>query len=245
MSIVISGVPLNIDVPIVKSGLILNLDAGLSISYPGSGTTWTDISNLFGGGSNATLINGPTYDSANSGSIVFDGADDQANLASPYLVTNNFSVELWCLPSTTHEIDGESTSGTSGTSGQRYIIGAVAAGGSDSGFGISIGTNGVSVYEHAGFYMPCLLSHAATITSFTQVVIVYTNKQPSLYLNGSFVKNGLTSPRANVFLHGSRIGNGDYGFYPGKISSVKYYNRSLSAGEITQNYNALRSRYGL
>jgi len=88
------------------------------------------------------------------------------------------------------------------------------------------------------------LSYAATITSVTQVVVVYTNRQPSLYLNGIFIKNGLTSPRT-VSFPGDKIGFGDYGSYPGTISSVRYYNRSLTAAEISQNFNTLRGRYGI
>jgi hypothetical protein len=58
---------------IVTSGLVLALDAADKNSYPGSGTTWTDLS---GNGNNGTLVNGPTFSSANGGSIVFDGVDD-------------------------------------------------------------------------------------------------------------------------------------------------------------------------
>ena len=54
-------------------GPVLCLDAGSRLSYPGSGTTWTDLS---GNGNTGTLVNGPTYSSANSGAIVFDGVND-------------------------------------------------------------------------------------------------------------------------------------------------------------------------
>jgi hypothetical protein len=64
---------------IVQSGLVLNLDAGVSSSYPTTGTTWTDLS---GSGNNGTLTNGPTYSSANGGSIVFDGSNDYASFTS-------------------------------------------------------------------------------------------------------------------------------------------------------------------
>jgi hypothetical protein len=225
---------------VVQSGLVLNLDAGVSSSYPGSGTTWTDLS----GSGIGTLTNGPTYNSANGGSLSFDGSNDFVDLSS-FSITNNFSVELWFSPEATHEIDTQSTSGIGGVSGQKYIINPVGLSPPDAGSGISVGTNGISVYEHASNYMPCLLSHAATITSFTQVTVVYTNKQPSLYLNGNFVKNGLTSLRTNVYLIRNRIGYGDYGYYQGKISSVKYYNRVLTAAEIQQNFNATRSRFGI
>ena len=58
---------------IVTDGLVLYLDAANNRSYPGSGTTWTDLSR---GGNNGTLTNGPTFNGANGGSIVFDGTND-------------------------------------------------------------------------------------------------------------------------------------------------------------------------
>ena len=87
---------------IVTDGLVLALDAGNPKSYPGSGTTWTDLS---GNGNNGTLTNGPTYSSANGGSIVFDGVDDYAEITDS---SNNFdlggidaTLEFWIyIPST-------------------------------------------------------------------------------------------------------------------------------------------------
>jgi alpha-tubulin suppressor-like RCC1 family protein len=77
---------------IVTNGLVLALDAGNSKSYPGSGTTWTDLTN---NGRNGTLTNGPTYSSANGGSLVFDGIDDFVSSVSNLTLANNFSVSLW------------------------------------------------------------------------------------------------------------------------------------------------------
>jgi hypothetical protein len=64
---------------IITSGLLLNLDAGNTASYPGTGTTWTDLS---GNGYNGTLTNGPTYSSSNGGTIVFDGTNDVASFGN-------------------------------------------------------------------------------------------------------------------------------------------------------------------
>ena len=64
---------------LVTSGLVLCLDAGNPKSYPGSGTTWTDLS---GRGNHGTLVNGPTFNSANGGSIVFDGSNDYVELTA-------------------------------------------------------------------------------------------------------------------------------------------------------------------
>ena len=64
---------------IVTDGLVLCLDAGDRKSYSGSGTTWTDRS---GEGNNGTLVNGPTFDSGNGGSIYFDGGNDDCDIES-------------------------------------------------------------------------------------------------------------------------------------------------------------------
>ena len=82
---------------IVTDGLVLALDAGNTKSYPGSGTTWTDLS---GRGNTGTLTNGPTYSSANGGSIVFDGTNDHVtmsgnNISGLSAETTDFSICIW------------------------------------------------------------------------------------------------------------------------------------------------------
>jgi hypothetical protein len=84
---------------VVTSGLVLALDAANTKSYPGSGTTWSDLS---GNGNTGTLTNGPTFNSANGGSIAFDGIDDYTNLGLVTQLTNitNVSVNAWVYPVT-------------------------------------------------------------------------------------------------------------------------------------------------
>ena len=75
---------------IIKDGLVLTLDASSQRSYPGSGTTWYDLS---GNGNNGTLTNGPTFDSGNGGSIVFDGTNDYVNgPTTNSVIGNNISL---------------------------------------------------------------------------------------------------------------------------------------------------------
>jgi hypothetical protein len=226
---------------IVTNGLVLYLDAANTKSYSGSGTAWY---NLSGNSNTGTLTNGPTFSAGNQGSIVFDGVNDNVLLSSTAGLTNNFTIDLWCLPNATHEIDSESTSGTTGISGQRYIVEAEHQG-SNGGAGISIGTNGVSVYEHGDSYLPALLVYSTTISSASHIVVVYTSKQPTLYINSSNVRTGLTSPKTTVYLSTPNIGGFAYGYFSGNIYTVKFYNRSLSATEILQNYNATKRRFGL
>lgn len=226
---------------IVTDGLVLYLDAANPQSYPGSGTTWTDLSR---NGNHGTLTNGPTFNSNNRGSIVFDGVNDYVSCSSSDIF-NNFSYDIWCLPQATHQIDSQATSSTLGVLGQKYLIGPQFINSPDAGSGISVGTNGVSVYEHSASYMPALLSHEVTITSPVHIVVNYTNKQPSLYLNGNFIKNGFTSPRTNVKITTELIGRHEYGSFNGILYNAKFYNRVLSAAEVAQNFNAIRERFGV
>ena len=157
----------------------------------------------------------------------------------------------WCRPTTTHQVDTEATGGVDGTSGQKYLFGAGLVGdfaSLTSGAGVSVGTNGIGVYEHAGSYMPCLASYSGTLssTSFSQVVVTYTSRVPRIYLNGVLVRTGLTSPRTNgVYLTGAQIGWGSYGFFQGSIAVVKYYNVALTDTQILRDFNAYRWRFGV
>jgi hypothetical protein len=76
---------------IVTDGLVLYLDAANPKSYPGTGTAWNDISR---GGNNGTLVNGPTFDSTNGGSIVFDGVNDYGINNTPNLPTGNITATI-------------------------------------------------------------------------------------------------------------------------------------------------------
>ena len=79
---------------IVTNGLVLCLDAGNPRSYPGSGTAWYDVS---GNNKTGTLVNGPSYNSSNGGSFVFDGVDDYVNVNNFNVShgTSNFTYSCW------------------------------------------------------------------------------------------------------------------------------------------------------
>ena len=80
---------------IVKDGLVLDMDAAKRDSYPGTGTAWNDIS---GFQYNGTLTNGPTFNSSNGGSIVFDGVDDRVSRTTNINTGQNFTVNAWIYP---------------------------------------------------------------------------------------------------------------------------------------------------
>jgi RHS repeat-associated protein len=195
------------------------------------GTTAADSS---GYGHQGSLQNGTSWTTGQTGAALnFDGVDDMVVTNGLADVTNNFTLSFWALPSASHEIDSESTSGTSGTSGQRYAFWPTWYDSGHAGAGVSVGTNGVSVYEHAAYYMPATLVYPVTITNWTHITIVYENKQPKLYINGTLVRTGLTSTMDYVHLNPYYIGGQVYGYYAGRMDEVRIYNRALSAGEVS------------
>jgi len=223
----------NIDYPaIVTNGLVLNLDAGFTPSYPTTGTTWYDVSS---GGNNGTLTNGPTFNSANGGSIVFDGVDDYATinqtLTTPITITGFVKYNYQPKPYNTwinsypHPALDISLNRLGGGQIHIYI-------GNGSGWqgspGIMSSTNMiVNTWYHLGY--------------------VSNGTGSTLYLNGNNVGSSIHSPSGwgSKYFLGWIENNGDGEYLNGNIGNTQIYNRALSQTEIIQNYNALKGRYGL
>jgi hypothetical protein len=218
---------------VVQSGLVLNLDAGVSSSYSGSGTTWT---NLVGGGNDGTLVNGPTYNSSNGGSIVFDGSNDYISFVSNPSLTNQITVEVWVQLSST------SPNGTGWILGRESSYRMLYSSGSFSW---------ICATTNNGWYTTGTNISAGSVTPHTQtyqVVGTYNGSNNRIYVNGE-LKNTGSSISGNIlatdtyYLIRSGTGNVDYG--KGNLYSHKLYNRALTAAEIQQNFIAKKSRFGL
>jgi hypothetical protein len=212
---------------IVTDGLVLHLDAGNSTSYPGSGTTWTDLS---GNGNNGTLTNGPTYSSADGGSIVFDGSNDYAPIG-----TSQFP--FGASPGTLSSWVRTNTISAS----YRWIVSYGQASGSQSRF---LGFNGTTYYF--GGYGNDITASGVPLNTWFNMVGVYDGTNASMYINGALV-SGPTAKSWNTVANNAQIGRQTNAseYWSGNISQVQIYNRALTATEITQNFNALRGRYGL
>ncbi|WP_118975319.1 Ig-like domain-containing protein [Taibaiella koreensis] len=158
------------------------------------------------------------------------GASSTANITS---VANNFTMEFWVKPSNTITAIAPATGGTSGTSGQCFAIMPFQSG-TNGGAGVSVGTNGINVCEHGNSYLPSLLAYNGTLPSndFTHIAVVYTNKQPSLYVNGTLVGTGLTSAMPNVYPSIGSGGIGGFGAFTGQLDNVRIWNAPLTAAEI-------------
>ena len=166
-------------------------------------------------------------------SVTQAGTSNQAMLPD---VVNTFTVEAWVKPTAPHEVDGQWNSGVGGTSGQRYLIFPfIGQGEGHAGMGISVGTNGVSVYEHAGGYMPALLVWTGDLHNWTHLAVVYQNGRPSLYINGRWVADGEQSGKA--YVHPSlNIGGSYYGYFAGQADEVRIWRESRQPAQLLAQY---------
>ena len=163
----------------------------------------------------------------------FDGTGSIAPSGAPSQVNGSFTIEFWANPSSDRALTAESASGVTGRDGlQRYAIAPVSRFVStQAGVGVSVGANGVSVFENGPSYMASTLVYQGAIDGWTHIAVVYRNNQPFLFVNGVQVREGLTSTKA-VFLS---QGFGDfsfYGAYRGLLDEIGMYNRALAPEEI-------------
>ena len=215
---------------IVTDGLVLHLDAGNSTSYPGSGTTWTDLS---GNGNTGTLTNGPTYSSADGGSIVFDGSNDFVDCGGNASLnfTNNFALSAWFYRATTQPSPDAGIAGKFLDPGQ-------------SGYMLWYNSSTVDFY----FANAVRANSSTTISAniWYNVVGTYNGATASIYINGTLDTATNVATNANAtgvnFMVGKYNDAGGRNF-AGGISNVLAYNRALTATEIQQNYLATKSRY--
>ena len=220
---------------IVTDGLILYLDAANTKSYPGTGTAWYDLS---GNNNHSTLVDGPTFNPANLGSIDFDGTAKFITVADSSSInfgTGDFSLEFFIkLNNLSH-----------------YILNKAAFGGG-RGYAVAV------IYDNLWFGIQGDANYA---TLFNLATIAVTT---GIILNITLVCNQTTN-FAHAYINGVLKGSNDISTQVGTTTGTstlylssqyspsyyannkryvtKIYNKALSAAEVLQNYNALKSRY--
>ena len=211
---------------IVTDGLVLSLDAGNVKSYPGSGTVWADKS---GFNNNGTLTNGPTFNSANGGSIVFDGVDD-ISIHPSTLYVDNFTLSAWVYKTSS----GIQTIIAKGN--LSFVLNFYLRIAGNSGF---YGTNA----SFSEILIPDLV-----LNVWNNTVLTYDKTSLKYYLNGVFINqnnatNTPSSTTSNTIV--GRLGDFNGQYWTGRIATTQIYNKALSAQEVSQNFNALRGRFGI
>ena len=220
---------------IVRDGLVFNLDAGSSASYPGTGITVTNIGSVSAQG--ATLLNGVSYGNANKGCFITDGSNDTIqgpNLSNIMLGSTSATMQVWFFPSalpntynTIIDVPGRSMSLWIGPNGSGQFYGW-GGGGSNS-------------YSTNFSWQSSTWQMVTMVTSSTSSSIVNLIKN-NFEITQSLAAFG-TSFTGVIEIGGNPSGGGIN--FNGRYGIVLIYNRSLTNTEITQNYNALKNRYGL
>lgn len=233
---------------IVTNGLVLCLDASDRNSYPGSGTTWTNMV----GSNNGTLTNSPVFDAGNGGNIVLDGSNDYISI--PFeTILYDCSIEIWFKatglssyqyllsigdPSTNSYSFYMDMNDPDGSSFAQTMWTYWNSGGSPNSVIPKTGTYGDwndSTWRHYVFTRSTTIS-PYTLHYMNGILVSSINRtgdQTTQFGNGSGYYLKLGSYRTNAL------------YWQGNQASIKIYNRVLSATEIKQNYNATKSRFNL
>jgi hypothetical protein len=233
-------------VNIVTDGLVLYLDAANTKSYVSGSTTWNDVSRS---GNNGTLTNGPTFNSGNGGSIVFDGVDDY--IQTPIqTISRPWTFSTWFNFTSLTDNGGFNTFFGQGTSVSIYRGTFYFQKAGVTTEGLEENKVNFSIVKTDGSIVPTNGLNILQINTWYNYTAVLTTTNISLYENG-ILQNTTTNsdsfitPNTNVVLNAGYYNNNVVDYWPGKSSIFQMYNRALSATEVLQNFNATKSRFGL
>lgn len=220
----------------ISDGLVLALDAANKISYPGSGTSWYDLSNNVNTG---TLTNGPTFSNGNGGNFSFDGADDYVISATQLGISGatSRSFECWTYIS----------------SNQSKNIMGYGDNGLLNLFDTIIWYSSPYLRVIGHYYGPDNDSistlpsrNTLNINQWNHIIHLYDGTNVSLYTNGvlSNSKAFTLNTTNSTLLLGAGKYTG-YNYFSGKVALGRIYNRALTAAEVLQNYSDTKTRFGI
>lgn len=215
----------------VKTNLSYLWDAGLTSSYPGSGTSWYEWKS---NNTTGVFTNGPSYSTLGGGSVYFDGSNDYVAIPTISLGSVPWSVSFWIKTT---------------DAGQKGLYSHWSGGPVYNGFGINSGKMQYLYYNNAGWqYSP---DSTTAINTNNWVYITYSTGATStstftFYVNG--VAAGTFTPASNGVGSGNMGSFGvywDWGYYNGYIAHVSQHNVQLTTAQILQNFNSTRQRFGV
>jgi hypothetical protein len=235
----------------VKDGLLFYLDAGDSDSYPGSGTTWTD---MISGNNNATIVDA-TYSSDDGGVIRYDGTNDWVVYpAAAHSLGEYFSVEVWAKWD-----ESQYSPNNPFASGCLWSANANGDWG-NSGHGILLGYGQIRYKNASNTEITDFTWTVPTTQVWHQIVFTKDSTDGIVYVDKSNENSSndfKSSINSSSGAYGIGVADNLNGTYPytgdtdvrgewdGDISIVRIYNKVLSSSEIEQNYNANKERFGL
>jgi hypothetical protein len=218
---------------IVRDGLVLDLDAGISASYSGSGTTWTDLS---AAGNIATLAS-TSYTTDAGGGIYFSSSSSSASFTGTLNFSGGFTLETW--------IKHTGVVSTSRT--QRYMTinsspleGPVLRHNSSTNASLH-----AYIFDSGNNIREIDVAGQILTNTYYHLVYTYDGTTFKLYKNNSQVGTLVSTVTLPTLSGGGSLPPGGTEYFEGNMYAARYYNRALTATEITQNYNALKHRFGL
>lgn len=234
-----------------RYSFLVSLDAGNSISYPGSGNIWYDISGRY----NANLVsyNGtgspPIYNSANGGYFMYDGIDSSADSSLPFasyiFSKNEITLESWIYHNNLDTLSGNNPGGVQRYVGtyssypdreQCIIRTATYVGIGSIHFYIVTGTN---TYNFLTAY------DELSVDTWYHIVGTWNGNTLKIYKNGTEVASSyvgnlqMITSAADYYSVGGR----GYETISGNIAQARIYNRALTQEEISKNYYQSLARY--
>jgi hypothetical protein len=240
----------NFSPKIVTDGLVLYLDTANTRSYVSGSTVWNDLSR---NGYNGSLINGPTFNSGNGGSIVFDGVNNYVEFGDVLdLGTNSMTVNQWVMLNTV-STQFFLSKALANLQNYRFSTGVnfnsptnrlVAFMQGNSGAGTDINPYGSTILSANTWFMATFV-----FDRLSTIKIYYNGVLETLTGNATISQwNGLNFQSINPFRVGTYTASNNTGLYfptNGKIAITQVYHRVLTPTEILQNYNTTKTRFGL
>jgi len=233
---------------IIANGSILHLDAAQKRSYSGSGTTWNDISIST---SSFTLVNNPTFSTNNGGYLTFSNTlKSHAIMASGFSNYQNFTsgitIESWTYR-TESTVNHRILDFSSGPDVNNVMLGHINSGlGTSNSCFFAISNQGGSFQYVAGTSNAYPINgwqHWVGVANGTNFILYKNGVQNATSVNSTLPNN---AARTTNYIAASPFGaNPPNEFFTGHIPIVRMYSRTLSSTEITQNFNAQKSRFGL
>ena len=226
---------------IITDGLVLNLDAGNTSSYSGTGTDWFDLTS---NNNDGVLTNGPTYLTDNGGVISFDGVNDRFISNNNLGIVGNTkrTVEIWFKPSSDIGRQTLVSMGIGSNSRTFQIEYNGFAGGSNTVYVVGWNNDRCTLATlPLNTWSYLTVTYGGGIVRDPDGVKIYYNGIPqTLSGNGSGVLN-TTDSKYYVGYDGTLTRQ----HFNGNISNVRIYNDELTESQIQQNYNATKGRFGL
>lgn len=225
---------------IITDGLVLHLDAANVKSYPGTNTTWRDLS---GTSITGSLVNGPTFSSANSGVITFDGTNDFIDLGPNYRYQDQYTVECLVRWANTPTQTGAGCG----------VYGPIFT---NKDYGWNMFTNSSNQIRWEVYNTISARNSVTAVSSYLNRwvhIAGYKNGTTiGLFVNGALISTATLTSNAtyydtnnNCTVAGNHPCGGTTYYFGMNMAVAKIYNRALSATEVLQNYNETKTRFGL